>query len=110
MSVFCHGIKGMLRTEVTDNRYMCGWISVLQFSWNGAVLLTDVMYRSYIVIFCTLKLRHAQHLLHVAVTCRCYIMVLRYMSVPTFAGSFVQFFPFSLSYSFARLSARLRLD
>ncbi len=35
MLVFCRRIKGMLHSKVTDDCYICGWTSVLQFSWNG---------------------------------------------------------------------------
>ncbi len=38
MSVFCYCVKGMLRSKVTDNSYMCRRASVLQFSWNSTML------------------------------------------------------------------------
>ncbi len=35
-------------TKFTDNRFMSGWTSMLQFSWNSTMLQTDVMHCSYV--------------------------------------------------------------
>ncbi len=37
-----------LRTNVTDDGYMCEQTSMLRFLWNGTMLQTDVTHRSYI--------------------------------------------------------------
>ncbi len=56
MSVFCRRIKGMLHTEDTDDGYICGLTSVLQFSENGTMLQRDVkaFELCYTVMFCSL--------------------------------------------------------
>ncbi len=48
MPVFCCRIKGMLLTKVTDDGYVDEQTSMLQFSWNGAILRADVIHCSYV--------------------------------------------------------------
>ncbi len=39
----CSNIFLVLRPKVTDDSYRCGWTNILQFSWNGTMLLTIVV-------------------------------------------------------------------
>ncbi len=48
MLVFFCRIKRILLNRFTDDNYVCGWTSVLQFSWNGTMLRTDGIHCSYI--------------------------------------------------------------
>ncbi len=57
---------------------MCGWTWMLQFSWNGMMLRTDVTHGRYIT-----QLFFA--LLSFIENSTCYAMVLHYMSVSNFS-------------------------
>ncbi len=52
MLIFGLRIKGILRIQVMDNGDICRQTSVLQFSWNGTMLWTEVTIAvTYVVIF-----------------------------------------------------------